>query len=349
MDDSNTSVTSLLTKAKDELQREPYKPSVELAVSLVNSATRALAQAETPEAMRGIRSQLTTVEHWFKQQKATLIESNLIVAERLRTERKIGEWLRDNMQHGGDRQSEKARLPEVTLLSDAGISRKDSHRWQRMAAIDEADFELWVEEGLNDKELSTAAALRLWALLANTGGFVKEAVIPPGTFSGVVVDPPWPIKKIDRLVTPTQTAFDYPTMSLEEIAAFPVEKMCAEDCHVFLWTTQRFLPHAFDIIQGWGCRYVFTMVWHKEGGFQPFGLPQYNCEFVVLGRKGTPGFRDLKEFPTCFSAKRTGHSRKPKEFYQLVRRVCAGPLIDVFSRQQHEGFEQFGNQAEGGA
>ena len=342
----NSQIVRVLDGAIERLHQTDYSPSVELATSLAGAARHALAQATRPEEIKGVRDKLSTIEHWFKKQRATLIESNLLVAERLRAERKVGAWLRKNVHPGGDRQSEKALLPEVTMLSDVGISRRDSHKWQRMAAIDEADFETWVQECLNDRELSTAGALRLWAQLAHTGSFVQEAPVPPGKFNGVIVDPPWPMQKIDRLVTPTQTALDYPTMSLEEIAAFPVGEMCAEDCHVFLWTTQRFLPQAFDIIQGWGCRYVFTMVWHKDGGFQPFNLPMYNCEFVLYGRIGHPVFVDFKAFPTCFNAKRTGHSRKPAEFYQLVRRVCEGPLIDVFSRQPHAGFEQFGNQTE---
>ena len=83
---------------------------------------------------------------------------------------------------------------------------------------------------------------------------------------------------------------------------------------------------------------------HKNGGFQPFQLPMYNCEFVLYGRQGSPKFIDTKAFPTCFSADRTGHSKKPAEFYSLIRRVCDGKLIDIFNRGEREGFESYGNQ-----
>lgn len=171
------------------------------------------------------------------------------------------------------------------------------------------------------------------------------ATIPAGTFGTIVIDPPWQMEKIERDVRPNQVAFDYPTMSEDELTAFDVEGMSNEDCHLFCWTTQKFLPSALRLVGAWGFRYVLTMVWHKPGGFQPIGLPQYNCEFVVYARKGSPKFVDTKAFPCCFEAPRREHSRKPDEFYDLVRRVTDGARIDVFSREARTGFDQFGNEA----
>ena len=174
-----------------------------------------------------------------------------------------------------------------------------------------------------------------------------KAIAPPlpdGTFETIVIDPPWPMEKIERDVAPNQVAFEYPTMTEEELAAMALP--AADNAHIFLWTTHKFLPMALRLLERWGFRYVCTFVWHKPGGFQPFGLPQYNCEFALYGRRGTPSFEDLKAFPTCFQAPRREHSRKPDEFYDLVRRVTAGPRIDIFSREAREGFDQFGNEAD---
>ena len=131
-------------------------------------------------------------------------------------------------------------------------------------------------------------------------------------------------------------------MTEEDLVAFgaTINRCAAEHCQLFMWTTQKFLPMALRLLEEWGFHYVLTMVWHKPGGFQPVGLPQYNCEFVLYARSGSPGFVDTKAFNCCFEASRREHSRKPDEFYDLIRRVTADGRIDIFSREQRDGFDQ---------
>lgn len=169
-------------------------------------------------------------------------------------------------------------------------------------------------------------------------------VLPDGRYECIVIDPPWQMEKIERDVRPNQVAFEYPTMTEDELATFDVPSISADECHLFCWATHKHLPMALRLLERWGFRYVCTMVWHKPGGFQPIGLPQYNCEFVLYARKGSPRFADTKAFSCCFEAPRREHSRKPDEFYDLIRRVTNGPRIDVFSREARAGFDQFGNE-----
>lgn len=172
---------------------------------------------------------------------------------------------------------------------------------------------------------------------------VREVKALEGVYDTIVIDPPWDMQKIERDVAPEQVAFDYPTMTEDELKAMTIP--CANDCHVWLWTTHKFLPMAFRLLDAWGLTYVCCFTWHKNGGFQPFGLPQYNCEFALYARKGSPKFVDTKAFNTCFSAVRGKHSEKPEEFYDVVRRVTAGRRLDMFNRRAIEGFETFGNEA----
>lgn len=171
----------------------------------------------------------------------------------------------------------------------------------------------------------------------------REVEKPTGLYDVLVIDPPWPMQKIERDVRPNQTGFDYPTMSEEELAH--LELPADKDCHVWVWTTHKFLPMALRLIETWGLKYVCTFVWHKPGGFQPIGLPQYNAEFAVYARKGTPTFVDTTAFNTCFNAPRGAHSEKPQEFYDMVFRVTAGRRLDMFNRRQIEGFSSWGNEA----
>lgn len=167
--------------------------------------------------------------------------------------------------------------------------------------------------------------------------------VAEGQYNTIIIDPSWPIEKIERYEAPHQEPdLDYKTMSLEAIKNLKMP--ASENCHLFLWTTQKYLPISFEILKGWGFKYIFTMVWCKTGGFQPFNLPQYNCEFAVYGRIGSPEFIETKSFFTCFHGKRREHSRKPKEFYDLICRVCPEPRIDIFSREKKDGFDSWGDE-----
>lgn len=167
---------------------------------------------------------------------------------------------------------------------------------------------------------------------------------PKSEYSCVVIDPPWPMEKIERECRPNQAGFDYPTMDEDELKDFKIPS--GEDCFMFVWTTHRFLPMALRLIEHWGFAYMCTMVWHKSGGFQPIGWPQLNCEFALVAKKGKPKFVSTKKFPACFDGKRREHSRKPDEFYEIISRVAEGPRIDIFSREKRAGFDQFGNETE---
>ena len=179
---------------------------------------------------------------------------------------------------------------------------------------------------------------------------IKQAKELAGIYDVIVVDPPWPLERSTCIaLRPDQIGgWAYPTMPLDEIERLvgaKLAKHAAADCHVWLWTVQKYLPAALKMLETWELKYVLTMVWHKNGGFQPFGLPQFNCEFAIYARKGTPVFIDTKAFPTCFSAPRGANSEKPKAFYEVMRRVTGGRRLDMFNRREIPGFETWGKEA----
>lgn len=80
--------------------------------------------------------------------------------------------------------------------------------------------------------------------------------LPQGKYRTIVIDPPWAMKKILRKARPNQVLWDYPTMTVEEIKAFPIPKLAYEDgCHIYLWTTHKYLPKAFEVLDAWGADY----------------------------------------------------------------------------------------------
>ena len=124
--------------------------------------------------------------------------------------------------------------------------------------------------------------------------------------------------------------------------ALPILEVCHSNAFVFLWTTQKFLPDAYSILEWWGIRYRFTLVWEKNTGPKPFNHPYSNAEFVLVG---SPKFLDEKDFKAVFRFPTAGHSVKPEGFYALLRRVTPGPRLDIFARRRIAGFQPWGDEA----
>lgn len=331
---------------------------MENSLAKLDQATRMLAEIRSVDDAKKLIDLAEAARVYAKQVGLGIEAQNHAAEIKIRAQRRAGEIL-DRMKESGERQIQggdrKSKLQDETLipptLDDIGINRIDAHRWQIIATIPEPKFEAFIKETTSQEEKLTTAAIyraaRIILIEQELDQVIQDGIdirIPEGKYKTLVVDPPWPMEKIAREVAPNQVAFEYPTMTLDQLHSLTeIYQLADEDnCHLFLWTTQKFLPDAFDLLVSWSFYYVFTMVWHKPGGFQPFNLPQYNCEFVVYGHRGNPGFLDLKDFPTCFDAPRREHGRKPDEFYNLIRRVCAGPRIDIFSREKREGFDQYG-------
>jgi len=336
---------------------------VNLSQRINEYGNKALALAKSVDEKLEILRQSKVFQDYvrlrIKDKDSAVIAQNEFAEINLRAQRDIGRWLKENAREKGERdepvQISSSVIFEKPKLSDLGISLNQSSTWQKISDIPEETFERHiVETKENKEELTTASTLRLSEKLIKYERAKKEKQIkeeleeiplPTKLYDVIVIDPPWEVKKIIREVRPNQKEFDYPTMTIEEIKAFPVKNLMVNDCHVFLWTTQKYLPYAFDVLKEWGLTYIFTMVWHKNGGFQPYGLAQYNCEFVLYAHKGNPKFIDTKDFFCCFNADRGRHSEKPDSFYDVIDRVCDGSKIDIFARKERNiNWEVYGNE-----
>jgi len=169
------------------------------------------------------------------------------------------------------------------------------------------------------------------------------------TYRVVVIDPPWNVKKITHRARPNQVEMDYSTMSIDQIAALNIAPLVSSDGWVFLWTTQKFLFKARDILVGWGLSHLLTMTWEKTYG-RSAGMPLYgfrwNVEFILVGYKNKPPlWPKRKLIPAAFSAENIRHSQKPDKFYNMVA-TLGSPRIDIFARRQREGWDVWGNEVE---
>lgn len=140
----------------------------------------------------------------------------------------------------------------------------------------------------------------------------------------------------------------YQTMSVDEIKKLPVRDLANDNCELYLWTTQKYLPDAFDVIKAWGFKYCQTLVWCKK----PRGLGQGGVycptnEFLLLARLGNmPKVKRIDS--TWFLTKRphNSHSTKPEFFQDMIEQVSFSPRIELFARRKRIGWDAWGNEVD---
>ncbi len=161
-------------------------------------------------------------------------------------------------------------------------------------------------------------------------------------YKTITIDPPWPIKKIERNKRPNQGLYlDYPIMTLDEIEALPIPELADKNgCHIYLWITHKYLFSAPRMLDAWGANYECPLTWIKNVGFTPFSW-MYSTEHCLFARIGNLPLVKLGK-RLDFQAKVREHSRKPDEFYSLVKEVSPEPRLDMFSREKRERFDQYG-------
>ena len=165
-----------------------------------------------------------------------------------------------------------------------------------------------------------------------------------GLYDVVAIDPPWPYEGENKSITSydsngRRVANPYPEMSIEQIKK--IELPLTDNAVVFLWTTHKFLPDAFDILKEWGMEYKATLVWDK----QKIGMGAWlrmQCEFCLVGIKGKP-YWDNTTYRDVLSEARREHSRKPDGFFDMVDAITMGRKLEYFSREKRNGWEVFGN------
>jgi N6-adenosine-specific RNA methylase IME4 len=241
----------------------------------------------------------------------------------------------DVLDHGAPELIEAVERGEVAVSTAADIAKKPKAEQRVIVArgpteILHAAKQIRQERRQDNLERRAEVAARL----------VKP---PPGKYSCLVIDPPWPMEKIERDERPNQVGFDYPTMDEAALAALKVPDWAADDAHLYLWTTHKFLPMALRLAEHWGFRYQCLMTWVKPVGMTPFSW-MYSTEHVLFCRRGNLPLLKMGE-RLDFAAPTTGHSRKPDTFFDIVRRVSPGPRIEVFARDRREGFDAWGNEA----
>jgi N6-adenosine-specific RNA methylase IME4 len=313
----------------------------------IDDALRALAEARTPQEMVKLANTAEALRRYAQRARLGMAAQNRCAEIRLRAERKLGQFLSGTPRNLGGRPKPVLRGNGFPTLEDLGITRKMSHRAQRLAAIPTNDFDLYLKTAAEQEwEITTRLLLHHYERRQTTaknrqriiGGRVDDLIefAAAGNRMGcIVVDPPWSI---------LGSILPYDAIEMDELRALPIPELAAERCHLHLWT----LPNqyhfaAYEIVNHWGFRVVSEFVWCKT----QLGKGHYwrmSHEILLTAVRGEDDRFDDHSLRSWIEAPRGRHSEKPDGIREMIERASPPPRLEVFARRSVPGWLVWGHE-----
>ena len=166
-------------------------------------------------------------------------------------------------------------------------------------------------------------------------------------FRTILIDPPWPLQTVTGFTHPRNTRpkrLPYPTMTVDQIRAIPVADLPDDNAHLWLWTTNRFLPDGFDLMESWGFKFMIPVHWIKPSGLGAWWV--HRTQTVLFGYRGRLDMKS-KLHPNIINANPGRHSQKPAASYELIEAVSHEPRVELFARTPRDGWTTLGNELDG--
>lgn len=159
----------------------------------------------------------------------------------------------------------------------------------------------------------------------------------------IVADPPWHVTAGPGWASGGRTRpLTYPTMTVPEIAALPVQDFAEPDAHLYVWTINKYIPDTYEIAREWGFQPSTLLTWCKHpNGLGLGGAWSLTTEHVLFARRGRLPARSRID-TTWWLWRRGKHSAKPDAFQDLVEQVSPGPYLEMFARRQRLGWDTWG-------
>ena len=162
----------------------------------------------------------------------------------------------------------------------------------------------------------------------------------------ILVDPPWKQAMSGKYKKHQMSeGLPYETMTLDEIKALPVGLLAAEDCHLWLWTTNQFLRAGFECMEDWGFRYLAPVHWIKPSGVGNWFV--HRTQTILFGYKERCRFPDGRYRKNIIEAGNPReHSTKPCESYEYIEDISPGPRLELFARRNRVGWDAWGDEVD---
>jgi N6-adenosine-specific RNA methylase IME4 len=118
-----------------------------------------------------------------------------------------------------------------------------------------------------------------------------------------------------------------------------------------MWTSSPHLDQAIELMKAWGFKWATVgFVWDKQK-VNPGFYTMSQVELCLIGKKGKiPQPRGARNIRQLVSIERGKHSAKPHEVRQRIELMFPTQnKIELFARDEVEGWDCHGNEVEGGA
>jgi N6-adenosine-specific RNA methylase IME4 len=331
------------------------------ALGRYEAARQALADAAHVDEVKDIRDKAVAMQAYARQAKDQELIS-YATEIRLRAEIKAGELLSELEKNKGTRghgrpqlggSQERPPKDQTPKLSDLGVTKTQSSRWQKLAALPKHKQEEKIEAAKKGavtatEKLSTEEKAQRRAETERALG-AKQTALPTKKYGVILADPEWRFEPWSRKTGMDRAADNhYPTSCTEVIAARDVPSIAADDCVLFLWATTPMLPHALLVMGAWSFDYRSHFIWSKT---PLIGTGYWNCnqhELLLIGARGKiPAPAIGEQWNSIISAVRGEHSAKPEIFLQLVEQYFPTlPKIELNRRgPPRAGWDAWGNEA----
>lgn len=172
----------------------------------------------------------------------------------------------------------------------------------------------------------------------------------------IYADPPWEYKQTGSKTNSRGMAKQhYETMNTKSICELPIKNIKTDNAICFMWATFPNIKEALKVMEAWGFIYKTAgFVWikkNKKSNTNFWGMGAYtraNAEVCLLGiSKQTKAKQVVKSnaIHQVIESPIEQHSKKPDEARnRIINLLRDGSKIELFARQQVEGWDCWGNE-----
>jgi N6-adenosine-specific RNA methylase IME4 len=172
------------------------------------------------------------------------------------------------------------------------------------------------------------------------GTGAAERPSPAAQYRTILADPPWRTNQTGS----RGAGRYYPLMSTKEICTLGVDRLAADDAHLWLWVMNSNFDEGMKVMEAWGFSYRSCLTWVKYGRTPGLGVYLRNqTEHLLFGIRGSAPIQ-FRSQATWFIAPRQEHSHKPEEQYAIIERCSPGPYLELFARRPQPGWDAWGNE-----